>query len=54
MGSLGVEEELPSKLLEQLLAWLAAFRPGLSARCRGLKALKASIAGEHRKAEKKP
>jgi len=48
MGSLGVEEELTSKLL----AWLAVFRPGLSVRCRRLKALKAMIAGARREAEK--
>jgi len=52
MGSLGVEEELTSKLFEQLIALLAAFRPGLSARCRRLKALKAMIAGARREAEK--
>ena len=48
MGSMGVEEELTSKLL----AWLAVFRPGLSVRCRRLKAMKALIAGARREAEK--
>jgi hypothetical protein len=37
---------------KELLDWLAVFRPGLSARCRRPKALKALIAGKRREAEK--